>query len=773
MKNKKGAYIKLQNKQSKKGCKNNSILLAILSLTILGIGIGVIITLVQINSSNNNVTNDGFLVLTDSQRLVLGSSLVVPVQGDQNIILIQVTNNIDLTIVNITVQVDLLSAAQKRSPMPLSVVCPPLYLDNVVISLAPHVQSTCRAIYILTTADIVNGNILRTTSIATGFINGVGMAVTAIPGTSQLSMNNLEIAPGAIIGGSITNNMINVVTDSCVNAVPPTMLTCSSSNELQLLFCDFLSNILQIGNIYMCAGGNWIPFGSVDFLGNATYGSTGPTGATGATGATGETGATGGTGATGETGWTGVTGATGATGATGETGGTGGTGTTGATGETGETGGTGETGATGETGQTGNTGATGATGGTGGTGATGETGATGATGETGGTGATGATGGTGETGATGETGQTGNTGATGATGGTGATGIGVYGATCTGGPPPTLITGPSYTCNVGFLLNMVFCGIGSSAANYGIVYQCSFSGSYLWVQIANLNGPAGVLFLNQQQFTSNSTWTAPAGVTTVYAIGQAGGGGGGGGGGTTTQGRGGGSGGGYGGTSLAQGFFVSVTPGFTYTITIGAGGAGGAGGTGGVTDGAPGGVGSLGGDTSFGTRVWLGASSSVAQGGLGGQFWNTVRAPGASATLGGGPANPNVGGSMNGSGQNGGSGTVNFLVSTNIGLLMVGGTGTGSGVSTQGQAGGAGATQRGLLLVDLTPGTYGKGANGVGSGVNGINATASAALPAGNYGVGGFGGSGGGGGGAIPSGGLGGNGAPGTAGHSGQLTLWW
>jgi hypothetical protein len=128
---------------------------------------------------------------------------------------------------------------------------------------------------------------------------------------------------------------------------------------------------------------------------------------------------------------------------------------------------------------------------------------------------------------------------------------------------------------------------------------------------------------------------------------------------------------------------------------------------------------------------------------------------------------------MLGSGANGGSSNAAFFLRTNIGLNLAGGTGTLSGIPTRGQAGGGGAGQRGLMLIDLPAGSYGKGGDGVLPNLNGINATPSGPLPAGNYGVGGFGGSGGGGGGAIPSGPLGGNGAPGQDGHSGQLTVWW
>ncbi len=45
--------------------------------------------------------------------------------------------------------------------------------------------------------------------------------------------------------------------------------------------------------------------------------------------------------------------------------------------------------------------------------------------------------------------------APGPTGPSGPQGIGVYAATCSGGPPPTVISSPTYTCNSAFNLNMV------------------------------------------------------------------------------------------------------------------------------------------------------------------------------------------------------------------------------------------------------------------------------------------------------------------------------
>jgi hypothetical protein len=72
--------------------------------------------------------------------------------------------------------------------------------------------------------------------------------------------------------------------------------------------------------------------------------------------------------------------------------------------------------------------------------------------------------------------------------------------------------------------------------------------------------------IQSQLFTSSSSWTAPTGVTKVRVIIIGGGAGG------TTNGCGGGAAGGVGG--LAYGVYT-VTPGTSYTVTVGAGGAGG------------------------------------------------------------------------------------------------------------------------------------------------------------------------------------------------------
>ena len=77
------------------------------------------------------------------------------------------------------------------------------------------------------------------------------------------------------------------------------------------------------------------------------------------------------------------------------------------------------------------------------------------------------------------------------------------------------------------------------------------------------------MYIKYRIFTSNGSWVAPAGVTSVIILGQGGGGGGGAGGGDSA------SYGGEGGIATFLSPYVrTVTPNTSYSITIGAGGAG-------------------------------------------------------------------------------------------------------------------------------------------------------------------------------------------------------
>lgn len=100
--------------------------------------------------------------------------------------------------------------------------------------------------------------------------------------------------------------------------------------------------------------------------------------------------------------------------------------------------------------------------------------------------------------------------------------------------------------------------------------------------------------LRKDYFTSNGSWVCPAGVTNILVIGCGAGGGGGGG---NADGAGGG------GAAIQSTVYVGVTPGNSYSITIGVGGAGGAGSS----------AGNDGSDTIFGSNlaVFTGASGAA------------------------------------------------------------------------------------------------------------------------------------------------------------------
>lgn len=305
---------------------------------------------------DDNDDNDGAnLVLRDSQRIALESLSTDPQVGNKDIILIVVENVDDHTVVNITVTVEVTSEARRRTTSTPAVVCPPLYVDNVVPALTPFMSTTCNALYILTSEDVVNGNVIHTHSTATGTIDDTDMSTAAKPGMSKLELTDLPIPHGAILsipGPTGPAGPVNVKVGPCSTTPPLTSFPCDDASKLDLLVCSLMSNMTLIGNTYLCVNNTWEFLGSFDvFPDNGGGGnSTGPTGPTGPQG------------------------------------------------------------------------------------------------------------------------------------------IGIYAAQCSGGPPPTTVAEPTYTCDSAFALNMIFCNLGSTNDTSGIIYACVCNPICGWVEVANLNG---------------------------------------------------------------------------------------------------------------------------------------------------------------------------------------------------------------------------------------------------------------------------------------------
>ena len=210
-------------------------------------------------------------------------------------------------------------------------------------------------------------------------------------------------------------------------------------------------------------------------------------------------------------------------------------------------------------------------------------------------------------------------------------------------------------------------------------------------------------------YTTSTTWTAPAGVTSVD-VEVWGGGGGGGGQNNTADGGGGGGGGAYSKSTIA------VTPGNTYTVTVGAGGAGGTGGTGvtgwgfllvnAATVMAKGGTG---GAPSTGTPPSGGAGGAAASGVGTTRYSGGNGGKGRNNTSGqGGP-----GGSSAGTAANGTSGPTTWSTVTAAAAPAGGGIGGNGGTSgNNGSAPASGNGGGGGGSGDGTNRTGGSGADG-------------------------------------------------------------
>lgn len=345
-------------------------------------------------------------------------------------------------------------------------------------------------------------------------------------------------------------------------------------------------------------------------------------------------------------------------------------------------------------------------------------------------------------------------------------------------------------CNSGFPVivknaaatTLFQCGDGTHLDDDGYYCELLFLG--FWVLS---NQPMGSRN-HSTTFTASGSWVCPKGVSWVVLEGYGGGGGGAGGAASTTvtsTDAGGGSGGGGARKSVLQ---VFVSPGTTYTVTIGGGGSGG----------APGAAGSDGGDTTFangGTNlaIFPGAQRGVTNinfnltgGGLtyafyqGGSANRNTSLQTAGFTVAAGGGNPYV---PYPPGQGGAGGLGDLTILPGAAYLLRGSPGVLSGTGTLGGNAGTNGTSSASYHGGNSGGGGGGGslegatASRAGDGGNGGNGSSTPA--AGTVGTNGGnapansggGGGGGGGGGNDPT--TGHNGGSGGNGAAGLLTVRW
>lgn len=257
--------------------------------------------------------------------------------------------------------------------------------------------------------------------------------------------------------------------------------------------------------------------------------------------------------------------------------------------------------------------------------------------------------------------------------------------------------------------------VNNTAPTDGYVLTWSAADGY-WVPRPAHQSYTG---LRKEYFTASGTWTCPVGVTSILVI--AAGGGGGGGGASKRRSAGGGGG------SLQQTSYIAVTPGVTYTITVGDGGVPGIGVSSEYSENGSNGL-----PTTFKNGSTILFSAIGAEGGGGGgasdgggrggsNFAKTTGirlAPGADifAAYGG------DGATINGFGKDGQPNYLNQYVGGAAGTqtvpFNVGGSGGGGGAGPQGD-GAQGGTGTGIALggngSSAAPNTGAGGGGGGGS----------------------------------------------------------
>ncbi len=288
----------------------------------------------------------------------------------------------------------------------------------------------------------------------------------------------------------------------------------------------------------------------------------------------------------------------------------------------------------------------------------------------------------------------------------------------------------SGTCSLNGIIRWAADGVlhaGKLVRSLLLFLACSLWSSWGWAQCTNCTTTT-VGADTVHRFTASGTFTPPPGVTAVRYLVV---GGGGGGGGITNVNAGGAGGGGAGGYRAATGF--AVTPGTSYTITVGAGGAGAACSGGTCT------AGSNGGNSVF-------SSITATGGGRGGYVGNNVGTAGGSGGGGRLDTSGTGGAGTSGQGNNGGNGNA---------------TGNGGAGGGGASAGGGNAN---------TNNTGGAGGAGTSNNITGTAVTYAGGGGGGGYGAAGGAGGAGGGGSAPASRGAGGNATANTGGGGGGAT---
>lgn len=313
-------------------------------------------------------------------------------------------------------------------------------------------------------------------------------------------------------------------------------------------------------------------------------------------------------------------------------------------------------------------------------------------------------------------------------------------------------------------------GLASSlvlSANWGM-YGIRSNGTN-WFKVGTNSNRA------TKTFTSSGSLVVPAGVTQMIVFERAGSGAGssgsGGGGGSTSAGARGGGGGTAGMPAITRSKMVTVTPGSTVTVTVGAGGAGQAGGAGATpinaagASGTNGTAGPDGGNTTFGslfTQIGTQGGFAPVAGGISttGVGAGGGRGSETSSVAGGNGALTNAAGAT--------ASTAGNSLSGLAGLRAVGGA---AGGATNSGGGGGGAS--GISGADGDCQSNASAVGGDGGAAGATGGTGGAGATQTGAGCGGAGGGGGGGGGLLVGGSLGGTGGASSSGVNGYATAVW